>query len=407
MGGKIESEGLSKSSEKIDNVLSASLVKANEFAFLGSTLSKSDQELKLSPLLAEFPRLPHADAASFEQYTQNDMAKISIAILQEWAKALAEAAELVEKEIGSIHENTHKTELVEKYAWLNSLGGLVSALIHMDTVGAQGITHIDGVDKLNPLATLVPQFLMLAIADSAHFQGGALVGAASAIDGLHSESKVFQGAWRAITNHDNDRSTLIAGWVSSLWGVGLIYQLSVDSMKIDEVEKQRDKQTDINFAKTYAETLLGIVCSGQFSTFIEAALASATGKSTDQGGDTHSLISKAKLALLSIALALLLKLEEGTTSELSFSGLLKGEVDLTKNDPYDTASLKRALLDEIHLILAALEPDERDLILYSLLGYMSTNPAIEEMLDQQKVFKNVLNNNPLEKELIAQRPLSA
>ncbi|MBA3238193.1 MAG: hypothetical protein H0T62_07605 [Parachlamydiaceae bacterium] len=407
MGENIESERLSKSSDKVVDALPTSLLSANDFAFLGSTLSKSDQKLKLSPLLAEYPRLPQSDTSSYVQYTQKDMAKVSISILLEWGKALAEAAELVKKEIDS-HEAL-KAELIEKYAWLNSLGALVSTLIHMDSVKGQGITHATDVGKeYNPLTTLVPQFLLLAIADSAHLQGGALVGGASAIDGLHAESKVFQGAWRAITNDNNDHSTLIAGWVSSLWGVGLIYQSSIDSMKNDGVEKQkRDKSSNINFAKTYAETILGVVCSGQFSTFVEAALASASDQATDEGGENNSLILKVKLVLLSIALALLLKLEEGTTSELSFSGLLKGEVDLTKNDPYSTASLKRALIDEIQLILAALEPDERDFILYSLLGYMSTNPAIEEMLDQQKVFKNVLNNNPLENELITQRPLSA
>lgn len=402
MGVNIESEELPKSTDKVDEASVASFSNS-QFAFLGSTISQSDQQLKLSPLLAAYPRLPPADASSFVQFSQNAMAKISIAILKTWGKALAEAAELMKKLIDSPEANSKvEVDLVERYEWLNSLGGLVSALIHLSTTGSQAVSQ-----ERDNSATLVPQFLMSAIADSALFQGGALVGAASAIDGLHAESKVMQGTWGAITNQAKDPPTVIAGWLSSLWGIGLIYQLSADHKKIDGVRRERDKPADINFAKTYAETILGVVSSGQFATSIEAALASATGQSTESGADTNSLVKKAKLALLSIALALLLKLEEGTTGESGFSGLLKGEVDLTKNDPYNTASLKRALLDEIQLILAALEPDERDQILYNLLAYMSTNPAVEEMLDQQKVFKNVLNSTSFENELVDKRPLGA
>lgn len=398
-GNSIESERLLQLTDKVEEEALVTSFSNSQFAFLGSTISQSDQELKLSPLLAEYPRLPPADATSSVQFSQNEMIKISITILKAWGKALGEAADLMKRVIDS-PEAKVEFDLIDRYEWLNSLAGLVSALIHMSTKGSQGVSQMH-----DNSATLVPQFLLLALADSALFQGGALVGAASVIDGFYAESKVIQGAWGAITHQAQDHPTVIAGWLSSLWGIGLIYQLSADHKKIDGVKKEKGKPADINFAKTYAETILGVVSSGQFSTSIEAALASATGQSTESGADPNSLVKKAKLALLSIALALLLKLEEGTTSELSFSGLLKGEVDLTKNDPYDTASLKRALLDEIQLILAALEPDERDQILYSLLGYMSTNPAVEEMLDQQKVFKNVLNSTTFENELVDKRPL--
>lgn len=419
MGKNIESED-PNSTYKVDDALLDSFLVANrQFAFLGSSISQSEQELKISPLLAAYPRLPPADPSSFVQFSQNEMAKISIAILSAWGKALVEAAELVKKVLNSPEFIAHqegkqdkvRVILVERYTWLNSLGALISALIHMHTHGLKGVTQVSGVDKgLNPLdpidhsAILIPQFLLLAIGENAHFQGGALIGAASALDGLHAESRIMQEIWRAITHQADDYSTLIAGWISSLWGIGLIYQLSAEGM--EGMPKSRKKPSDINFAKTYAETILGVVCSGQFSTLIQAALRSATGESTEApGADTNTLLLKAKLSLLSVALALLLKLEEGTISEMSFSGMLKGEVDLTINDPYHTASLKRALLDEIKLILAALDPEERDLVLYSLVGYMSTNPAIEEMLNQEKVFKNVLTNKSFENELIDKRPL--
>lgn len=450
----IGSDGLPKSSYKIDEALLASFIVQNpQFAFLASTLSQSDQELAVSPLLAGNPRLPPADPAALALYMQNKIATITLAVLEAWGKALEEAAELVKKEINSSaylvrqeikHEialptketaavsspgvTTHKAEvdLVERYVWLNSLAGLVSALIHMEQstgVPQGGVTPISSIDKgINPLdptfsaataSILAPQFLMLAIADSTLFRGGAIVGpvsasapaSASAIDGLHAESKVFQGTWAAISNQSNESSSLIAGWVSSLWGIGLIYRLSADTIKVPGVERG-DKSADINFAKTYAETILGVIASGQFTTTIEAALANATGKTTTSPGpDTNALVTKAKLALLSVALGLLLKLEEGKTSEPVFSGYLKGEVDLTKNDPHNTASIKRALLDEIKQMLTTLEPEDRTQVVQNLLEYMSKDPAIEEMLDQQKVFKNVLANKSFENELIDKRPL--
>jgi hypothetical protein len=187
----------------------------------------------------------------------------------------------------------------------------------------------------------------------------------------------------------------------------LIYRLSAENMKTEGVEK-KDKPTDINFAKTYAETILGVVTSAQFTTTIEAALVAATGKSAQSAGpETSALVTKAKIALLSVALALLLKLEEGTTSEPEFTGLLKGDVDLTKNDPHNTASIKRALLDEIKQMLTTLDPEDRSQVLFNLLGYMSSNPDVEKMLDQQKVFSSVLNNSDFDNELIENRPLPA
>lgn len=436
----IDNQGLPKSTYQIDEAMLASLLATNvQLAFLQSTISQSNQEMKLSPLLAGSPRLSPADASSFVQQTQIEMGKISLAVLTAWGKALEEAREIVKRELTSpaylarqeekhniaLHKGetggvsspkaTDKVEadLVERYMWLNSLSGLVSALIQMNSSGSQGVSQVSSIDKgpqsLDPASTsgiLAPQFLLLGVANSAIFQGGALVGAASAIDGLHAESKVMQGTWGALTNQSNDPSSLIAGWVSSLWGIGLIYQLSADNMKTEGTTKQGNKPADINFAKTYAETILGAVSSGQFATSIEAAVANATGKSTTSAApDTTALVAKAKIALLSVALALLLKLEEGTTSEPVFSGLFKGEVDLTQNDPYNTSSIKRALLDEIKQMLTTLEPEDRSEVLYNLLGYMAKDPAVEEMMDQQKVFKNVLNNTAFENELIDKRPL--
>jgi hypothetical protein len=65
------------------------------------------------------------------------------------------------------------------------------------------------------------------------------------------------------------------------------------------------------------------------------------------------------------------------------------------------------LLDEIKQMLTTLDPEDRSQVLYNLMGYMSSNPDVEQMLDQQKVFKNVLNTTAFENELIDKRPLNA
>lgn len=429
----IENQGLPKSTYQIDEALLAALVTAyKEFPLLQSTIAPSDQEKKLSPLLAAFPRLSPTDTSSYVLANKIEMGKISVAILTAWGNALAEEAEITKRELISpaylarqeekhdiaLHRGVSapgstehvEADLVERYMWLNSLSGLVASLIQMNSNATQGATQVSGTESVGAATAvpspviLAPQFLLLGIAESPIFQGGIVIG--SVINGLHSESQVLQGTWGAITNQSNDPSTIIAGWVSSLWGIGLIYQLSADNMKTEGAAKLGNKPADINFAKTYAETILGAVSSAQFATSIKAALVDATGKPIQPGSpDANALVAKAKIALFSVALALMLKLEEGTTSEVEFSGLLKGQVDLSQNDPYKTASIKRALLDEIKQHLATLDPEESTQVLTNLLAYMGTDPAVEEMLDQQKVFKNVLGNSAFENELIDKRPL--
>lgn len=116
--------------------------------------------------------------------------------------------------------------------------------------------------------------------------------------------------------------------------------------------------------------------------------------------DPHVLLTKAKLAQLSVALALILKLEEGVVGDASFKAVVKGEVDLSKNDPYHTGSTKRMLRDEINKLIGDLEPKEREEVLYNLLAYMSEDHSVEKMLDQQSLFYEVLRSrNPDEEAL--------
>lgn len=354
-----------------------------------------------------------------------------------------------------------EVNLTERYAWLQSLGTVLETAIILKAQqtqgieGAAGVANIPGAfgiqdevgvqdsqgnivgvretklnfndnkfDRFNEqidgssevdeaeasqgsrAPDFLAQSLLLAASEIALISPFA---AQATANSLHAEAIIFKESWEAIVK-ESSYATLVAGWVSAMWGIGLIYQMSAEKIKDYGIEKSKGGiEHDIDFAKNYAEKMLTLVNNPQFLQSLQISMA----KASDQPSNAlmESLIAKAKLVLLSLALALLAKLEvgskkdEGWINELDFVGLLNGKTDINQHDLYNTSSIKRALIDEIKIILSGLEPQERDQILFNLLGFMSTNPSVENLLNQQKAFNAVLNQPSFEKGVFDKRPI--
>lgn len=381
--------------------------------FFNSSIANSEQERQQVPLVASSPQLVAPQWSCCLLHVENQMAKISLMMGQAWGKSIEEIEEEIKKELVSApyqEKEQNKQEqrfiaevaIADRYAWLEAMAAVMRAIIE----GSGNHKSEDQVESIESSSSVPLQSLFVIAPDALLFQNVALIAGSSAIaKTMHIESKVIEEAWRALTPSEDFLARKV-GLFTALWGVGLVYQLSAEKLWTYGAKdlKQKGQEKDLDFAKTYVERVLGSLEVPLFTITLQNSLGAATGQSVEKGdAQLQTLVSKAKLVLLSLALALLVKLElksrqgdEGWINELDFAGLLTGKVDLTKNDVHGTASLKRALLDEMRLLLAALEPEDRNLIVYHLLEYMSKNPPVEELLDQQTVFNQALKPPPSE-----------
>jgi len=267
------------------------------------------------------------------------------------------------------------------------------------TIQKNSETKIEPEKQQNKQVSVEATMLAFLVAGG----GVAVIAAPAATGALQLESKVIMGAWNALSAEAASQSaTMLAGWFSALWGVGMVYQLAAEKLeKYQSAKEGNTPKHNVEFAKNYAEKLAGSLNQPIFEAQILNLIPAGAEKTPDvKQQDPHVLLTKAKLAQLSVALALILKLEEGVVGDASFKAVVKGEVDLSKNDPYHTGSTKRMLRDEINKLIGDLEPKEREEVLYNLLAYMSEDHSVEKMLDQQSLFYEVLRSrNPDEEAL--------
>lgn len=267
------------------------------------------------------------------------------------------------------------------------------------------------------LATAVP----IAIAAPAVATATTAIAAPVVVAGVRAESDVVLVAWNVLTQQTSGQpQTALAGWFASIWGMGQVYQNAAENLQKMNGQK-RSQQSDVDFAKTYAERLVGNLQQPEFGVQMSNLITQTVkGSSPTSLKDAAHLVAMGKVALLATALALILKTEEGVANELNFMGVLangmsegdkkrlnallpdnKGlttSVDLSVNDLYQTASIKRMLAQQIHDLLDQL-PAERDQILINLIAYMSERPSIERLLDHQDVLHGTLQPVALDQDV--------
>lgn len=263
--------------------------------------------------------------------------------------------------------------------------------------------------KSTGAAQFMGQSILIAACEIVLFQAGAAITTVAAVNAMHMEGIVIQNLWGSISAKPADQASLAAGWLSSLWGIGLVYQTSAEKVMTYGGDKAKDKEAlNMDFVKTYAQKVLDNVNSPQFLASFLAGVAKADPKGSQ---DPDVLLAKAKIVLLSLALGLLAKLEvgshkdDGWINELDFAGLLNGDTDIHQSDLFETAGIKGKLIAQINDLLEFLGPQEGGKVKSSLLSFMSTNPDLDSLLDQQEGFEKVLNQPSFEQSVFGKVPV--
>jgi len=171
----------------------------------------------------------------------------------------------------------------------------------------------------------------------------------------------------------------------NLFAVGLIYYAQAETIA---GLKPGDQPKDLNFARNYAEAVLNKVNSNQINQFLMAVLVHHLENGqpiTPQR--MEQLVNFAKLIMLSVALALLYKVETGWLTGQDFAGMIK-------ENPYKEGSVEYRVIESIREYLGQLPSAESAKMLEALMAFFDRNPSVDDMLNPQKAFLGVMEEVP-------------
>jgi hypothetical protein len=286
------------------------------------------------------------------------------------------------------------------YIGMEVLGAVMSKLSE-NTAKVSSTSSTTSVTPSEKSTDIGPEHFITA----AMILGGALA-LTQAVPGTGATSgtefKVIQDAWNAVVPQ-SQIPVLVAGTLSSMWGGALVLKMSAEGAAKYVRGEAAGPKHDLNFAKTYAETLAGSLKSPQYNEMMLVALNKAIELSPEAKNiDPNVLLAKGKMIMLALTLALVYKLEissglevngrrdEGHVSTMDVAGLLQGKIDLKSYDK-GTASIIRMLTEEFHANSKLLvDRNDRAKTLESIFAYLDSNPSVEGLTDQQSIFNSLL-----------------
>jgi len=415
--------------------------------FSNDSLSTSSDAVAIATLTASSPVLPQIDATVVLMEAERKKQEIISKMLDDWNTQLQMEKDRRERELNSanyrakqdidsadgIAKRDLKAHLIEKanspdesvyisglpisplvpyqldpsYTWHASISAGLTALSPADAsknlsvANTTAAASLSNSEAFHSIAFLTPA-MILGVTSIPLFQGASVINSS-----MQVQSKLYQEAWAALTPGADDIATKVGGWFSALWGVGLLYRVSADNLSVSN--KGLKVPHDMDFAKQHAVTLMTTLSDPSFSKAIKAMMKESakiqSSPLSDQ--DANLLQVKGKIVLLSMALALIAKLEvgskldEGWISELDFQGLINNTTDIKKDDIHNTSGIKETLITQINSLFDEI-PAQSAQLKSNLLAYMSTNPSIEDLLDHQEVFHSVFRSHSLDGESLNQ-----
>lgn len=443
-GSKIKSTDL----ESVEEALVANSMLAS---LLAGNISVSTAQSTDHPLDFDLPRLETPASTIVRNDFQLQYGKIISMVLDAWAADLKENAELQrqkQKELDVVHDQKVKDEISNEKVKEDLHVTLKSKVMEGDDVWKAGMTSIlalyaHDIQRSSSAATSDPATHSVGAVGSAtgvggtpnvmtgHLQGfhpssaltSALIIAAGFVGTFKTseapgaaqvDSKVLQDAWNqmAASHNPGDPATQVAGWVSALWGIGLTYFTAAQQVgKMDPTSKEPVK--DLVFAVKFAENLMAGLASGQFLAHINAIVVSNTkpGEKVNEQR-MHQLSNTAKIVLLTVALAQIMKLElgasfkdktyEGHLTGDSVLAMLQGKINFQSNDPHGLAVIKAKLIVQINNLLAQIPDSDRAALMANMKIYFDKNPSVEKLSDVNNVVGNIFSPGNLEEQHLQQ-----
>lgn len=146
-----------------------------------------------------------------------------------------------------------------------------------------------------------------------------------------------------------------------------------------------EKEIDLDFARNYAKTILAKVGGNEINQFLGALVVNKF----DAGEPiTQEQLAQAsnttKLVMLSVAFALFYKVETGWLTGSEFANFIQ-------NNPYKQGTVEYNIINTIQQYISLIPPDDRAATIEQLMAYCDKNPSVEELLNPEKAFSNVIS----------------
>jgi hypothetical protein len=154
-----------------------------------------------------------------------------------------------------------------------------------------------------------------------------------------------------------------------------------------------EKELDLEFARNYAQNILGKVGGNDINQFLGAMLVSKfEGDKPISKDQLDRAVITTKLVMLSVAFALFYKVETGWLSGLEFAKFIQ-------ENPYKEGTVEFRLIETIKLYLKLIPPDDSSTTLEELMAYFDRNPDVDELLSPEKAFSKMYT--PYQREIDA------
>lgn len=348
---------------------------------------------------------------AFAMATEERMHQITIAVLDKWVESIAAESERRREELHSpryiawleqqspqfrakmerekpVDEDLAIKGSTEYQSWLNSLPVQDREdQINLDKREAILVGTMNGMESyLNQVRSGDRNAV-----DSLPFMTATMVVAAAGISAsvpdtssttlvsLNMMQDTFNNNYFANFIPNDMRAEL--GLIGALFSVGAAYY-ATGAAVADAGEAQKPKGGD--FAKNYAEKMIQLTSSPEFTSFLVAVMTHKTEEGQPISEQRmNQLVAIVKAVMLSVALALLYKLggmsdkQPGTgwITDKEFAGMLNGNIEL--KDGTLEGSVKAALQAQLQLMSA----NTRVSFLTNVLDYMANNPDVDKLAD--------------------------
>lgn len=388
------------------------------------SISRSNTRRRYDPDDSRNPRLRKPAALAYLQFLKQCQAineKVSEDTSRRWRKSLQEEADRIQQELKSpkyqmwqlqrstkhLEEETAKTgkDIVIPTKDLADQEAAITTATEIDREQYLGLLDhhqflLGQINLLNnDLQSDIPTTAILSI--GASFSSGftnLLDEGASQV-----EAKTYKDAWEII-HPEMDNLSPTAGWFAAMWGIGILYQKSSEIIAETNAHAHSEPPSDLEIAQKYSQSLIESLKNASFTTSLALLLAPRIeNNEEDLKAKSKSLTIEGKILLHTVALALLCKLEspiKPLTSE-TFLAMLKTPPSMDQKNVKDqhTYWMQQAL--------AALPEEHQSQLLSRIKAYIDTEPALENILDQQKAFSTLLIDNSLNHLALDNSPLGA
>jgi len=182
-----------------------------------------------------------------------------------------------------------------------------------------------------------------------------------------------------------------AALMINLFAIPMIYHTETDTLV--KAAGKGEKPKSLDFARQFAADIVGLVTD---NVLFNAMLKAIFTNKGEEAGSLHenrlsAFATKLKILLLSLALALLYKVETGKITDLEMAGLIKPKTSTSPEEvPEDPLqNIKATLSAGINAQLGLLTQSVSTSFLERLLAYMNTNPSLEQLLDPGQAVENM------------------